>query len=172
MAQHAFEPDPDVPSVCGYRPHAGQPECGFPASNRNIHAPGALPGPRLHSVPPIRQNSAALALDARPTSIEAAKATLPERGSKRFEIVSMLSHPSTLMQGLTDDEIERATGWLHATVSSARNSLMHDEIVEPLVVEGVEITRPTKASGRQAIAWVLTSAGLAAYQAEKSEVAS
>lgn len=172
MAQHAFEPADFEPKTCGYTPTDGRPICGFPASNRAIHAPGALPGPRLHSVPVIRQDSASVAIDAPETSIAAAAVTLPHRGSLRFEIVQLLNHPGARGRGLTDDEIEQVTGQKHTSVSSARNSLMNDGIVGPLVEDGEKVTRPTKASGSKATAWILTEQGLAAYAAECTEVAS
>lgn len=171
MSAHLFEPSQDDAQVCGYRESGTQPECLFPATNRRVHAPGALPGPHLRSVPTIRQDSASVALDAPATSVAAAAVTLPRRGSLRWEIVQILTHPGARGRGLTDDEIEQVTNRRHSTVSSARNSLMQDGLVQALVKDGEPVTRPTSASGSRATAWVLTATGRTAYEAERGQEA-
>lgn len=170
---HRFEPDADHEKTCGYRPHNGQPICGFPASNARVHAPGALPGPRLAAVPSIRTDSASIAAGAPDTSVAAAAVTKPRRGEVRWGIVELLHHPSRQTHGWTCDEIERERRWAHTTTSSAITGLKRDGyITAALDDEGRTVTRPTAASGSPATVYVVTEAGRAALRAERRGVAS
>jgi hypothetical protein len=169
---HMFEAADFDEKICGYRPHDTSPECGYPASNRSVHAPGVLPGPRLLALPIIRKDHAAVADGARATSVAAAALARMRRGTKRMRIVEMLTHPGASAQGLTCDEIETVTGWTHQSASSAYVDLARDHIIrEALDEDGKPVTRPT-ASGSHAQAWVLTDEGAAAYRAERTGMAS
>jgi hypothetical protein len=73
-------------------------------------------------------NRVAIAFKAPPaTSSQAASAALPKSGSIRRAVYDMIE--ASGHQGMTDDELERAMGKSHQTVSARRNGLMGDRLV-------------------------------------------
>lgn len=171
-AAHPFTPSQDNPRTCGHRSEESPGylggECGLPASNRAVHAPGVVEETPKRHLTVIRTDSAAVAHGAPETSMQAARRTLPRRGSLRFQIVARFAHPSRRDYGWTCDELERDTRKAHTTVSSAINGLKNDGIIVPRVAEGERVTRPTAASGSPATVYVLTADGRAAYYAEST----
>jgi DNA-binding transcriptional ArsR family regulator len=87
------------------------------------------------------------------TSAAAAGLAEPVQYSARHRVITILArrHP-TVADGMTDDELERASGNSHQTISSARNWL-----VEAGWVRDTGIRRMTR-SNRQAVVWELTPA--------------
>lgn len=79
------------------------------------------------------------------TSEAAARSVEPTAGSKRGTVLGLLR---TFPEGLTDEQIEVATGWRHQTVSARRR-----ELVIGGFVEDSGLRRKTS-SGREAAIWV------------------
>lgn len=162
---HLFEASKDDPDRCAVYVHRGQ-RCGYEVTNANVHAPGAirLPPP-LRSVPPVDSDHVSIAMDAPPTSVAAAAVARTTRGKVRRGVLSLAAHPT----GVTDWEAEGVLDESHQTVSSARNSLMRDGLVERMCdVDGQPVVRRTKRS--QAQVWTITTAGRAALAAGRQAV--
>lgn len=66
-------------------------------------------------------------LTSRPTDTqrEAASKAVLKAGTRRKEILDLI----VAHEGLTDDDIERLTGWSHQSASASRNSLMRDGFI-------------------------------------------
>jgi hypothetical protein len=73
---------------------------------------------------PVDRNSVRLGRRSPETSQKAAQRVLPRTGTKRALVYQMIVEASSF--GMCDHEIEQATGWLHQSASSIRNSLMND----------------------------------------------
>lgn len=102
--------------------------------------------------PPVDRNVTRVGRDHPDTSKKAAAAAFPRSGTKRRRIFDLIA--SKWPDGMTDDEIERATGWTHQSVSASRNSLAGDG----WIADSGD-TRKVAASGNDAIVWTLTGHG-------------
>jgi hypothetical protein len=91
----------------------------------------------------VDSNTMALSKKARDTSREAVAKNLGRSGTKRRTIYELIRQN----EGLTDDEIEKLTGYTHQSASSSRNSLMNDGFVY-----ASEERRRTR-QGQKAIVW-------------------
>lgn len=69
------------------------------------------------------QNGMRLSRKATDTQRNAVNLTLPRSGTKSAAVWDLFVDAGDL--GLTDDEIERTTGWTHQSASAIRNGLMH-----------------------------------------------
>jgi len=146
MDVHKFEgPDGGACTAEVYR----NQECGFPASNRRVHAPGAAKTPApLRAVPTHVPTS----LDHPATSWNAAEGARPVRGALGREILRSIATDGPA----TDDDIERRIDKAHTSVSSARNGLVRRGLLVAFKDEhGNVVTRPTRASGRAATVWTI-----------------
>jgi hypothetical protein len=79
------------------------------------------------------------------TSVSAVRATLPGAGTKLLAIYELICKSG---DGLTDFEIEEATGMAHQSASAARNVLMNRGLIKD-----AGVTRKN-ARGMDAIVWV------------------
>ena len=65
------------------------------------------------------------------TAHEAARKAKPSSGTRRYTVYRLIEAAgTTLRQGMTDDELEAATGRSHQSVSATRNTLMNDGLIE------------------------------------------
>lgn len=91
------------------------------------------------------QNGVRLSKKAQRTSRAAAEGLLPRSGTKLSAIYALIVDTP---DGVTDDDLERYTGWPHQTVSSSRNVLMGRGLVKD-----AGVTRKNR-RGLEAIVWV------------------
>jgi hypothetical protein len=85
-----------------------------------------------------------------PTSTAAAASMVPTLGTKQARVLELLrSRPD----GLTDDDLERLTGWRHQTVSARRREL----VLADLAVDSGRTRRTS--SGRSATVWISRNGG-------------
>lgn len=73
------------------------------------------------------QQGMRLSRKATDTQRAAVKATLPRSGTKGHTLWELFIMAGT--SGLTDDDVERKTGWTHQSASAARNMLMMKGLV-------------------------------------------
>jgi hypothetical protein len=151
---HAFVPSADGNPYCAYEVQPGV-GCGFPASNRRVHAPGA-PRPEPERLASVHTLFAPARLDGAQTSVQAAVLAAPRAGSLRQQLLDIALLRD---EGITDHEAEGLTGRLHQSVSSARNWLvMHGWLHAKTDEDGSTITRDVPGTGRPATVWTLTDA--------------
>ncbi len=103
---------------------------------------------------------AAIARGAHETSVDAAVNAAANSASHRLAVVK---HLSSAPWGMTDDELEVATGLRHQTVSARRRGLVQDGWVEPRLDEAGQTMKRRTRSGNFAIVWTLTATGKTAW---------
>ena len=85
------------------------------------------------------------------TSFDAAAAALATASTKRAMVYRLIRNAST--RGMTDEELEIATGWSGSTVRPRRRELQTWQ-PEPLVMDSGRQRRTRR--GRKAVVWVVT----------------
>lgn len=95
----------------------------------------------------IDSNYVSIAANPRSTSLKAVEKAFPKSGTKRRTTYELIKEAG--MYGMCDHEIEQATGWVHQSASSVRNSLMKDGWIQD---SGIRRKTP---QGNDSIAWVV-----------------
>jgi hypothetical protein len=97
----------------------------------------------------VNRNVVAIRHNAPDTSRQAAEAVLPRSGTKRVSIYEAIEKAGS--QGLCDHEIEYLLNMRIPSVTSIRNSLMRDGLIED------SGNRRKTPSGNSAIVWRITA---------------
>lgn len=143
---HVAVPDPAQDDYCF--------TCPLPVAHRVHLAPDAQEERILASVD---APAAPVGFNHPATAQAAAAKALPRSGTKKAAIFAIIANRP---HGATDDELEQIMAKTHQSVSAARNALMNDGLICPLLdADGQQVTRRTR-SGNDAIAWGPTTAAL------------